>query len=211
MYRRRFPEADARKKSEIWIEIATYLNRFVRPSATVLDIACDRGDFIRNVSADERWASDIRDVSGYLPADVNFVQADGLELAAHLPCDYFDLVFMSNYLEHLPSGDAVIAQLDVVRRLLKPGGRVLVLQPNIRLLGAAYWDFIDHKVALTDRSLVEACELAGLETERVIRRFLPYTTHSRLPQSRRLVRVYLAIPPAWWVLGGQTLYLGRRS
>ena len=72
---------------------------------------------------------------------------------------------MSNYLEHLPSGDAVIAQLEVARRLLKPGGRVLVLQPNIRLVGAAYWDFIDHKVALTEKSLVEAGELAGLETE----------------------------------------------
>jgi ubiquinone/menaquinone biosynthesis C-methylase UbiE len=211
MYRRRFSEEDARKKSELWVEIAAYLNRFVQPGAAVLDIACDRGDFIRNVSARERWASDIRDVSGYLPSDVNFVRADGLELAHHLPIDHFDLVFMSNYLEHLPSGDAVIAQLEVARRLLKPGGRVLVLQPNIKIIGGAYWDFIDHKVALTDRSLVEACELAGLETERVIKRFLPYTTDSRLPQSRRLVRIYLAIPPVWRVLGEQTLYLGRRS
>ena len=48
-----------------------------------------------------------------------------------------------------------------VARLLKPGGRVMVLQPNIRLTGPAYWDFIDHKVALTEKSLVEAAELAA--------------------------------------------------
>ena len=60
-----------------------------------------------------------------------------------------------------------------------------MLQPNIRLTGAAYWDFIDHKVALTERSLVEAAELCGFETERLIKRFLPYTTKSRLPQAGR--------------------------
>ena len=29
----------------------------------VLDVACDRGHFIRWISATERWATDIRDVS----------------------------------------------------------------------------------------------------------------------------------------------------
>jgi ubiquinone/menaquinone biosynthesis C-methylase UbiE len=211
VYHRRFSDDEARKKAELWVEIVAYLNRFVPPGAVVLDIACDRGDFIRNVSAGERWASDLRDMTEYLPPDVNFVQADGLELADRVPNGYFDLVFMSNYLEHLPSGEAVVAQLDVARRLLKPGGRVLVLQPNIRFVGAAYWDFIDHKVALTEKSLVEAGELVGLETEKLIKRFLPYTTKSALPQSRRLVRTYLALSPAWRILGKQTLYLARRA
>ena len=41
-------------------------------------------------------------------------------------------------------------------------------------------------------------------------RFLPYTTKSRFPQHPLLVRAYLAFPPAWLVLGRQTLYVGRR-
>ena len=52
---------------------------------------------------------------------------------------------MSNYLEHLECSRSVIDQLAVVRRVLKPGGRVMILQPNIRLVGARYWDFIDHR------------------------------------------------------------------
>jgi SAM-dependent methyltransferase len=211
VYGHRFSDDDAQAKSALWREIAAYLQRFVPAGAVVLDLACDRGDFITNIHAAERWASDIRDMSGQLPPDVHFVQGDGLELDRHAPTDHFDLVFMSNYLEHLPSGDAVIQQLEVAKRLLKPGGGVLVLQPNIRLVGAAYWDFIDHKVALTEKSLVEAGELAGLETELVIKRFLPYTTKSALPQSAWLVRRYLGLPIAWRALGKQTLYLGRRT
>ena len=52
--------------------------------------------------------------------------------------------------------------------------------------------------------------MAGFETRQVIARFLPYTTKSRLPQSAALVRAYLAFPPAWLLLGKQTLYLGEK-
>jgi SAM-dependent methyltransferase len=210
LYARRFQEPDRHAKDRVWAEIGKYLQRFVDPEAPVLDIACDEGYFTRNVRACEKWACDMRDVSSNLPTDVHFVQSDGLELATHVPLGYFGTVFMSNYLEHLPSGDQVVEQLKVAQQLLRPGGRVVVLQPNIRLTGGAYWDFIDHKVALTDRSLVEAAEAANLQTERLIVRFLPYTTKGRLPQHPWFVKMYLRFPPAWRIMGRQTLYVGRR-
>jgi 2-polyprenyl-3-methyl-5-hydroxy-6-metoxy-1,4-benzoquinol methylase len=210
VYAHRFEGPDTRAKDRLWVEIGRYLQRFVDAGAPVLDIACDRGYFIRNVKASEKWATDMRDVSNSLPADVHFVQSDGLALDKVLPSGHFGTVFMSNYLEHLATGDQVIEQLRVAAELVRPDGRVVVLQPNIRLTGPAYWDFIDHKVALTERSLVEAAENAGLQTERVVVRFLPYTTKSRLPQHRVLVRSYLHFPLAWRLLGGQTLYIGRR-
>jgi ubiquinone/menaquinone biosynthesis C-methylase UbiE len=136
---------------------------------------------------------------------IHFVQVDGLELSSKVPERYFDVVFMSNYLEHLPSADAVVTQMRQVHQVLKSGGRMIVLQPNIRLVGGAYWDFLDHKVPLTDRSLVEAAMAAGFEVERLIPRLLPYTTKSRLPQHPALVRAYLKAPLAWRLLGKQTL------
>ena len=212
IYSRRFTEKDAAEKDLIWREIAAYLQRNVPipPSGEVLDIACDRGDFIRNVTARGRWATDLRDVSQHLPADVRFVQANGINLLESVPDSHFDVVFMSNYLEHLPTSEHVIAQLNVARQLAKPGGKVVVLQPNIRLIGGSYWDFIDHQVGLTDRSLIEAGELAGLTTHRVIRRFLPFTTKSRLPRHPLLVRWYLRFPALWIVMGKQSLYIGTR-
>lgn len=211
VYVRRFSDSDAAAKDLVWREVTRYLQRFVPVDAIVIDMACDRGYFIRHVTAGEKWATDLRDVREHLPKNVKFVQASGLELHHRVPTDYFDRVFMSNYLEHLPSGDEVVEQLRVAARLLRRGGRVIVLQPNVRLLGGAYWDFIDHKAALTEQSLVEAAELAGLTTRALVTRFLPYTTKSRLPLHPVVVRAYLAIRPAWLLLGKQTLYVGEKT
>jgi len=210
LYKARFDEREVGAKQGVWDEIARYLQRYVDPVLPLLDLACDRGHFVRAINATERWATDIRDMRAALPDDVRFVQSSGLDLAAAVPTAHFGTVFMSNYLEHLESADAVIDQLSVVRELLAPGGRVIVLQPNIRLVGPRYWDFIDHRVALTERSLLEAAELAGLRTDVLITRFLPYSTKGRLPSAGPLVRAYLAFPPAWRILGKQTLFVGSR-
>ena len=210
VYAERFPDAEVAKRDRLWREIVRYLTRWIPADASVLDIACDRGHFIRNVTARERWATDLRDMSAEVGEGIRFVKADGLELLDHLPRDHFDVVFMSNYLEHLPSSEAVTAQLSVAHDLLRPGGRLMVLQPNIRLVGAAYWDFIDHKVPLTEHSLREAAEIAGLRTDKMIVRFLPYTTKGRLGTRPWMARAYLALPLAWRILGKQTLYIGRR-
>jgi len=209
IYDLRFDEKDRAAKDAIWRELGRFFQRYIKPDARVIDIACDAGYFIRNIKARERWATDIRSVEDQLPKDVRFVHASGLELANVLTHDYFDLAFFSNYLEHLPSTEAVLEQLRVAFALLKPGGRVLILQPNIRLVGGSYWDFIDHQTALTEKSLSEAARMAGFETKQIIARFLPYTTKSRLPQNAVFVRAYLAFPPAWLVFGKQTLYLGE--
>jgi hypothetical protein len=209
LYDARFDEREISRKDAVWREIVAYLQRYIDADGPILDVACDRGHFIRFVSSRERWATDIRDMRAALPSDVRFVQSSGLDLAGSLPARHFSTVFMSNYLEHLESSDAVIEQLRVVRSLLSPGGRVIVLQPNIRLVGPRYWDFIDHRVALTDRSLLEAAEVAGLRTVDLITRFLPYSTKGRLPADRRLVRAYLRFKPAWLLFGRQTLFVGE--
>ena len=208
LYNARFDEREVSAKDAVWREIVTFLGKYIDPTAPVLDLGCDRGHFIRFVDSTERWATDIRDMTASLPDDIRFIQASGLDLADAVPNGHFGTVFMSNYLEHLESSDAVIDQLRVVRQLLRPGGHAIVLQPNIRLVGPRYWDFIDHRVALTERSLLEAAELAELRTVELITRFLPYSTKGRLPADHRLVRAYLAFRPAWWLMGRQTLFIG---
>ena len=210
IYELRFDHREEASKDALWREVGRHLQRYIPRDAAVVDIAADRGYFIRNIVAGEKWATDLRPVAANLPADVRFVESDGLTLDTVMPVNHFDVAFMSNYLEHLPTAEAVVKQIRVARELIKPGGKVIILQPNIRLVGGRYWDFIDHQTALTERSLVEAGELAGLRTERIIARFLPYTTKSRLPSHPLLVRAYLAFRPAWLLLGKQSLYIGTK-
>jgi SAM-dependent methyltransferase len=210
LYEARFDEREVSAKDAVWREIVEFLLRYVDLEQPVLDVGCDRGHFIRWVKSSERWATDVRDMREVLPRDVHFVQASGVDLANVIPPGHFGTIFMSNYLEHLHSSDEVIEQLRVAADLLRPRGRVIVLQPNIRLVGPRYWDFIDHRVALTERSLLEAAELAKLTTVDLITRFLPYSTKGRLPTAPPLVRAYLRFRPAWWLMGKQTLFVGER-
>jgi 2-polyprenyl-3-methyl-5-hydroxy-6-metoxy-1,4-benzoquinol methylase len=210
IYAERFPVAEVERRHAMWREIARYLQRHVPPDSVILDIGAGEGYLVSSLDARERWATDLRPPIESLSGGVRFVQGSGLAPDPALAPASFDRILMSNYLEHLPSADDVIRQFQVVRQLLRPGGQVIVLQPNVRYVGGAYWDFIDHKVPLTHHSLEEAATLAGLRTVRTVVRFLPYTTKGRLPVDRRLVRLYLRIPIAWRIFGQQTLYIAER-
>jgi ubiquinone/menaquinone biosynthesis C-methylase UbiE len=112
-----------------------------------------------------------------------------------------DVVFVSNFLEHLKSKQEVLEVLLAIHRVCRLGGHVLVLQPNIKYVNQQYWDFFDHQTPLSDRSLAEALKRTGFEIERIYARFLPYTTKSTLPQYDFLVKLYLRLAPVWRLLG----------
>lgn len=210
IYAGRFPAAETERRYGMWQEIGSHLQRYVPRDSVVLDIGAGEGYLIASLDARERWATDLRPPLESLAPLMRFVQGSGLAPDPSLVPGSFDRVLMSNYLEHLPSADHVIRQFQVVHDLLRPGGQVIVLQPNVRYVGGAYWDFIDHKVPLTQHSLDEAATLAGLRMVRAVVRFLPYTTKGRLPVDRRLVRLYLRVPLVWRIMGQQTLYIAER-
>ena len=102
--------------------------------------------------------------------------------------------------------DALLATLAESHRVLKSGGRLIVLMPNIRYLPGRYWDFLDHHLPLTHVSLVEALGLTGFRPEKVIPRFLPYTVKdARVSIPTAAIALYLRFPPAWRILGKQML------
>jgi SAM-dependent methyltransferase len=205
LYSVRFAPSDKERKDRVWRVLCRhFFQRYVNPAGAVLDIGAGHCEFINHIVAHRRVAFDLNeDVRGNAGAGVEVVQGVSTDLSA-FPDDLFDVVFVSNFLEHLPTKDDLLKTLAEVRRVLRPGGRLLILQPNIRLAGGAYWDFIDHHLPLTERSLVEAVELVGLEPTEVRARFLPFTSKSLLPQHPLLVRLYLKVPAAQWLLGRQS-------
>lgn len=212
IYVTRFPEADRAAKDAIWQVLCRhFFQRYIEPHQVVMDIGPGFGEFLRHIKCGGRIAVDIEALSGrQFPAGTQQVIAPSHELTTKVAANSVDVVFCSNFFEHLPDKKTFLQTLAEIKTVLKPGGRLMALQPNIRLIGGAYWDFIDHHLPLTDRSMVEACESLGLEIVEVIPRFLPYTTRSALPQSPLLVRLYLMCPPVWRLLGGQTWLVARK-
>lgn len=213
LYRHRFSESELPAKNALWKMLCeSHFQRYVDPASdTVLDLACGYGEFINNIRAARKLAVDLNPDSPSAVGDDVIFHAVAANALGPIEGASVDVVFTSNFFEHLPDKAALQEVLGEVHRVLKPGGRLIAMGPNIRYLPGAYWDFIDHHLPLSERSLVEALLLAGLHPDRVIDRFLPYTTQSRLPQANWLVRMYLAMPLAWRLFGKQFLVIaGKR-
>ena len=208
LYEYRFRDIDQGARESVWAEIATFVYELVGRPERILDPAAGTCEFINAVPAPDRWAVDMVAYGDPAADGVRMIVADAMD--AELPEGYFDGIFVSNFLEHLHDPDAVAAFLQKMARCTRPEGRIAILGPNYRYCADEYWDCADHWVALTHVAIEEHLYAAGFEPERTIPRFLPYSFRSRLPASRRLTRAYLAMPPAWRLLGQQFLVVGRR-
>jgi SAM-dependent methyltransferase len=128
-----------------------------------------------------------------------------------LPPASLDVVFTSNFFEHLLDKPSLGRTLDQAHRCLKDGGRLICLGPNIRYLAGAYWDFWDHYVPLSDRSLAEALQLAGFAIEVQKPRFLPYSMSQGFQPPIALLRAYLMLPIVRPLFGKQFLVVAQKT
>jgi SAM-dependent methyltransferase len=186
------------------------LQRFVGPGDTVVDLGAGFCEFINTIRCGRKIAVDAKSSIRELAAPgVEVVTGEIPDILSEIPAATAHVIFSSNFFEHLRDKAQLLEVLAHARRMLVPGGRLIVLQPNIRYAYKEYWDFFDHHVALSHESLAEALGIAGFDLEVVRPRFLPYTTRSRVPQSPWLLRLYLACPPLQWLSGKQMLVVAR--
>jgi len=211
LYRLRFSDADRRRKDRVWrVLCSRFFQRYVRPSDTVLELACGYGEFLRHIEAARRIGVDLNpDAASFLPPDAEFHLGSAADLS-HLGKASVDLCFSSNFFEHLPSKSVLDSVLQEVLRVLKPGGRYVAMQPNLRYAPGKYWDYYDHVLPLTHLSCAEAFAKAGFEVIELIDRFVPFSTASPRPHHPVLVDLYLRCRLAWRVLGGQFVIVGQK-
>lgn len=212
IYLHRFSPADQAAMQKVWrVLVGQFFQKYIRPSGAVLDLGGGYCGFINHVKAARRIVVDQNpDVRQHADPGVEVIVSGDLSLS-QVRDDELDCVFISNFLEHLPDSRAVLRLLDTLRRKLRDNGALLILQPNFRYTGAAYFDFIDHSLVLTDKSLVEALEIGGFRIDLVIRRFLPYTSKSALPKTPVLVSLYLKMPFLWRLFGQQTFIVATKT
>jgi SAM-dependent methyltransferase len=209
LYSNRFSADEQRQKELIWrVLCADFFQRYVRPSDTVLDVGAGYCEFINNISCARKIALDLNeDTPRHAGPDVQVVQCYSNAMTP-IEDASVDVAFASNFFEHMPTKEVFLQTLREIHRVLRPGGRLLILQPNIRFLPGEYWDFLDHHIPLTDRTLVEALLAVGMQPTEVRPRFLPYTTKSRIPQHPLLVKLYLRAPLAQRLMGKQAWVVG---
>jgi SAM-dependent methyltransferase len=131
----------------------------------VLDIGCGIGDFLKHRGANTVGV----DVN---PHNVASCVRDGLDAHVITGGKYpfgdavFDSAITDNVLEHLPEPNPL---LDEARRVLKPGGTLLVGVPGRR----GYASDPDHKRFYDRQTLRQTLESFGFKTKRMISMPLP--------------------------------------
>jgi len=209
IYARRF-NPDLHIRDAMWkILCHDFFQKYIPDNSRVLEIGAGYCEFINNIRADHKTAVDINpDIKDHAGAGVEVVLNSASQMGA-VPNNSVDVVFASNFFEHL-TRDEIVATFHEVYRVLVPAGIFIVLQPNIRFCARDYWMFFDHITPIDDRAFVEVLEINGFEILEVIDRFLPYSTKSRLPKSIFLIRLYLRLRIAWRIFGQQSFILSRK-
>lgn len=216
IYTSRFSETEDRARAETWkILCSEFFPKYISPSDTVVDLGAGDGNFSLNIKAARKVAVDLSPhVEALRAHNIEVLVCPATEFANKIG-ERVDVVFMSNFLEHLPNKAIMLEVLEECRRALKPGGRVVILQPNVRYVGAAYWDYIDHHIALTENSLAEALSITGFKVRTLIPRFLPYSAKSRIGRLvgtsglGLFIRLYLRTPLLWRIFGQQTFVVAE--
>ena len=177
----------------VWAAICRYLRPYVPPAGRVLDLGAGYCSFANHVEAAERHALDREPSFAAHAAPGVTTHVGRCEDLGAFGDGSLDVVFASNLLEHLdwPSVDRTLAE---VRRVLKPAGRLLLVQPNFRYCSREYFDDYTHRTIFTHVALADLLGARGFAVERVDPRFLPFSFKSRAPKWGFLVALYLRLP-----------------
>ena len=172
----------------------------------MLELGAGYGEFSRFIRSERKWALDRNpELAGYWQDEVCPLIQSALD-PIPLPAASVGTVFASNFLEHftLEECQAILAE---VQRVLMPGGRLIVVQPNFRLEPGRYFDDYTHKTAFTDAGFADFLRSLGWRTVQEEPRFMPFSMKSKLPRWGWLVRLYLALP--FRPLAGQFLVVAE--
>lgn len=195
-------------RSKVWRHLCRYLSRWIGPDDEVLELGAGWCDFANHVQARRVVAMDLDStVERAAASHVTAVVGDCTDLD-RFDAGSFDVVFASNLLEHLTRDDSA-RLLAGARRVLRPGGRLILMQPNFRLNPGRYFDDFTHVAIYTDQSLPDYLVSEGWTVDTVLAKFLPLTLKSRGSRLTFLVPWYLRSPVK--PLAGQMLVVATAS
>jgi ubiquinone/menaquinone biosynthesis C-methylase UbiE len=202
-YQQRFQGADTYRDSVWKILCNKFFSKYISEEDDLLDLGAGWGEFSRNIKAKNKYAMDLNPDCGKRVEGHSIFLLQDCSNKWPLDNNSLDVVFTSNFLEHLPNKNLVDKTLHEAFRCLKPGGRILCLGPNIKFINGFYWDYWDHYIPITEESIAEALKLSGFNVKHKIDRFLPHTMSDGKKPPLFALNLYLKIPFAWKFFGKQ--------
>jgi SAM-dependent methyltransferase len=200
-----YPELRGRRS--VWGAIARYVRRDAREVGTLMELGAGYCDFVNQFPADKKIAFDLNpEMRAYAGPDVD-LRIEDATLLASVSNQSIDLIFASNFLEHL-EGDEVDSLLGRCFEVLRSGGKLILIQPNHRLCAESYFDDPTHKTIFDDANVGEWLARHGLKVRKLIPGFLPFSMNGRLPKSGVLTGLYLLSP--WKPLAAQMYVVAER-
>lgn len=200
-----YPELRGRRS--VWGAIARYVRRDAREVGTLMELGAGYCDFVNQFPADKKIAFDLNpEMRAYAGPDVD-LRIEDATLLASVSNQSIDLIFASNFLEHL-EGDEVDSLLGRCFEVLRSGGKLILIQPNHRLCAESYFDDPTHKTVFDDANVGEWLARHGLKVRKLIPGFLPFSMNGRLPKSGVLTGLYLLSP--WKPLAAQMYVVAER-
>jgi SAM-dependent methyltransferase len=210
IYKTRFRNLSEYRR-RVWAILTQYFSRWIAQDAVVLDLGCGYCEFINQVQCSAKLGMDLNPEARKRAAPGVQILEQDCSMAWSIPAASLTIVFTSNFLEHLPTKADVEKTLLNAYTALRDGGRLIAMGPNVRLVPGAYWDFFDHNVALTDRSMREILTKCGFEVEVCLDRFLPYSMSQGRTYPLWMLRAYLVTPSLWRLFGRQFLVIARKG
>ena len=137
-YEARFSDVELRNKQVLWSVLCeAEFQKYVPENGTVLDLGAGYCEFVNVIHAARRIAVDLNpDTAGFAAEGVEVITTSSDDMS-EVTDGTVDTVFTSNFFEHLPDTEALLRTLEECHRVLRPGGTIVVLMPNIRNLPGA--------------------------------------------------------------------------
>lgn len=210
IYEQRF-KGNLQYRNRIWGMICEEIFQpIITNDSTVLDLGYGYGEFLRNIKCAKKYGMDLNpDGIDYVPQGCTVIQQD-CSAPWQITPNSLDIIFTSNFFEHLPSKTELTSTIREALLALKPHGLLISMGPNIEQLNGKYWCFWDHHLPLTGASLSEGLSTNGFLIKKCIEKFLPYTMHKTRKIPRLGVQLYLRTPILWKLFGKQFLVIAQK-